>query len=174
MLAWLRSLCWSAAETTGKVSAAILETTSCPACHTIANVLHVAFVWAYGKKSLVLWHRLLPIVFCPASCSFCAIFWLKKRGLMPGLTFSNELISRDEGLHTDFACQLYGHLRNRLPQVCKATGLRLFCLLLGLWTHRSAVVGCPRHFGRLCSCSPSAPGSCWHSRHQRVYRTTGR
>ena len=41
------------------------------------------------------------------SGSFCAIFWLKKRGLMPGLTFSNELISRDEGLHTDFACLLY-------------------------------------------------------------------
>src|SRR6478735_7792395 len=39
--------------------------------------------------------------------SFCSIFWLKKRGLMPGLTFSNELISRDEGLHTDFACMLY-------------------------------------------------------------------
>ena len=41
------------------------------------------------------------------SGSFCAIYWLKKRGLMPGLTFSNELISRDEGLHTDFACLLY-------------------------------------------------------------------
>jgi hypothetical protein len=41
------------------------------------------------------------------SGSFCAIFWLKKRGLMPGLTFSNELISRDEGLHTDFACLMY-------------------------------------------------------------------
>ena len=41
------------------------------------------------------------------SGSFCAIFWLKKRGLMPGLTFSNELISRDEGLHCDFACMLY-------------------------------------------------------------------
>ena len=39
--------------------------------------------------------------------SFCAIFWLKKRGLMPGLTFSNELISRDEGLHCEFACLLY-------------------------------------------------------------------
>ena len=50
------------------------------------------------------------------SCSFCAIFWLKKRGLMPGLTFSNELISRDEGLHTDFACQLYGELRHPLSQ----------------------------------------------------------
>jgi len=44
------------------------------------------------------------------SGSFCAIFWLKKRSLMPGLTFSNELISRDEGLHTDFACLLYGML----------------------------------------------------------------
>jgi ribonucleoside-diphosphate reductase subunit M2 len=41
------------------------------------------------------------------SGSFCSIYWLKKRGLMPGLTFSNELISRDEGLHTDFACLLY-------------------------------------------------------------------
>jgi len=41
------------------------------------------------------------------SGSFCSIFWLKKRGLMPGLTFSNELISRDEGLHRDFACLLY-------------------------------------------------------------------
>ena len=49
-------------------------------------------------------------------CSFCAIFWLKKRGLMPGLTFSNELISRDEGLHTDFACKLYGELRHPLSQ----------------------------------------------------------
>lgn len=51
------------------------------------------------------------------SGSFCAIFWLKKRGLMPGLTFSNELISRDEGLHRDFACLLYrDHLVRKLPQ----------------------------------------------------------
>ncbi len=48
------------------------------------------------------------------SGSFCAIFWLKKRGLMPGLTFSNELISRDEGLHTDFACLLYNMLEDKL------------------------------------------------------------
>ncbi|EGW33444.1 uncharacterized protein SPAPADRAFT_50323 [Spathaspora passalidarum NRRL Y-27907] len=47
------------------------------------------------------------------SGSFASIFWLKKRGLMPGLTFSNELISRDEGLHTDFACLLFAHLKNR-------------------------------------------------------------
>ncbi|KAF8505579.1 beta subunit of ribonucleotide reductase [Russula emetica] len=47
------------------------------------------------------------------SGSFAAIFWIKKRGLMPGLTFSNELISRDEGLHTDFACLLFRHLRRR-------------------------------------------------------------
>jgi len=51
------------------------------------------------------------------SGSFCSIFWLKKRGLMPGLSFSNELISRDEGLHCDFACLLYTrHLVNRLPK----------------------------------------------------------
>ncbi|KAF5323455.1 hypothetical protein D9611_005713 [Ephemerocybe angulata] len=47
------------------------------------------------------------------SASFAAIFWLKKRGLMPGLTFSNELISRDETLHTDFACTLLTHLNSR-------------------------------------------------------------
>jgi ribonucleoside-diphosphate reductase subunit M2 len=50
------------------------------------------------------------------SGSFCAIYWLKKRGLMPGLTFSNELISRDEGLHAEFACLLYSKLQNRLPE----------------------------------------------------------
>jgi len=47
------------------------------------------------------------------SGSFASIFWLKKRGLMPGLTFSNELISRDEGLHTDFACLMFKHLVNK-------------------------------------------------------------
>ena len=47
------------------------------------------------------------------SGSFAAIFWLKKKGLMPGLTFSNELICRDEGLHTDFACLLFSHLKNK-------------------------------------------------------------
>ena len=50
------------------------------------------------------------------SGSFCSIFWLKKRSLMPGLTFSNELISRDEGLHTDFACLLYKYLNKKLDQ----------------------------------------------------------
>lgn len=48
------------------------------------------------------------------SGSFCAIYWLKKRGLMPGLTFSNELISRDEGMHCDFACLLYSMLEKKL------------------------------------------------------------
>merc|ERR1712241_1626337 len=50
------------------------------------------------------------------SGSFCALYWLKKRGLMPGLTFSNELISRDEGLHTDFACLLYKKCKNQIGQ----------------------------------------------------------
>ena len=51
------------------------------------------------------------------SGSFCSIFWLKKRGLMPGLSFSNELISRDEGLHCDFACLLYSdHIKNKISQ----------------------------------------------------------
>lgn len=51
------------------------------------------------------------------SGSFCSIFWLKKRGLMPGLSFSNELISRDEGMHCDFACLLYNnHVNNKLTK----------------------------------------------------------
>ncbi len=51
------------------------------------------------------------------SGSFCAIFWLRKRGFMPGLTFSNELICRDEGIHCTFACKLYSKLEDKLdPQ----------------------------------------------------------
>jgi ribonucleoside-diphosphate reductase subunit M2 len=65
------------------------------------------------------------------SGSFCAIFWLKKRGLMPGLTFSNELISRDEGMHTDFACLLYKHINNKISKeailsiVCDAVDIEM-------------------------------------------------
>jgi ribonucleoside-diphosphate reductase beta chain len=50
------------------------------------------------------------------SGAFCSIFWFKQRGIMPGLTTSNEFISRDEGLHTDFACLLYSKLANRLSK----------------------------------------------------------
>jgi ribonucleoside-diphosphate reductase beta chain len=51
------------------------------------------------------------------SGAFCSIYWLKKRGLMPGLTFSNELISRDEGVHCDFAVHLHNHhLVNKVPK----------------------------------------------------------
>ncbi|RKP08529.1 ribonucleotide reductase small subunit RnrA [Thamnocephalis sphaerospora] len=56
------------------------------------------------------------------SGSFASIFWLKKRGLMPGLTFSNELISRDEGLHCDFACLLFSLLQNK-PSVETVTSI---------------------------------------------------
>ncbi|KAJ7551413.1 hypothetical protein O6H91_06G014400 [Diphasiastrum complanatum] len=79
------------------------------------------------------------------SGSFCAIFWLKKRGLMPGLTFSNELISRDEGLHCDFACLLYSLLQKKLDEervhsiVCDAVEIErefvceaLSCDLVGM------------------------------------------
>jgi ribonucleoside-diphosphate reductase subunit M2 len=63
------------------------------------------------------------------SGSFAAIFWLKKRGLMPGLAFSNELISRDEGLHCDFACLLFNLLRTRpsnerlTKMICEAVAI---------------------------------------------------
>ncbi|KAL4904832.1 hypothetical protein BDW74DRAFT_22370 [Aspergillus multicolor] len=74
-----------------------------------------AIKWIQDKEStfaqrLVAFAAVEGIFF---SGSFASIFWLKKRGLMPGLTFSNELISRDEGLHTDFACLLFSHLNWR-------------------------------------------------------------
>lgn len=58
------------------------------------------------------------------SGAFCAIYWVKKRGLLPGLTFSNELISRDEGLHTEFAVSLYHKLVNKLDAAQIETILR--------------------------------------------------
>ncbi|KAK1236726.1 Ribonucleotide-diphosphate reductase (RNR), small subunit [Marasmius sp. AFHP31] len=74
-----------------------------------------ALTWISDKKStfgerLVAFAAVEGIFF---SGSFASIFWMKKRGLMPGLTFSNELISRDEGMHTDFACLLFSHLKRR-------------------------------------------------------------
>merc|ERR1712194_172802 len=75
-----------------------------------------AVQWMNGENSfaerIVAFAAVEGILF---SGSFCAIYWLKKRGLMPGLTFSNELISRDEGLHTEFAVLLYTMLQNQLP-----------------------------------------------------------
>eukprot|EP00879_Flechtneria_rotunda_P029103 GHRR01031370.1.p1 GENE.GHRR01031370.1~~GHRR01031370.1.p1 ORF type:complete len:217 (+),score=84.08 GHRR01031370.1:402-1052(+) len=68
---------------------------------------------AHFAERLVAYAAIEGIFF---SGSFCAIFWLKKRGLMPGLTFSNELISRDEGLHTDFGCLLYSMLSQQLEK----------------------------------------------------------
>ena len=71
----------------------------------------------HGKQSigerLVAFAAVEGILF---SGSFCAIYWLKRRGLMPGLTTSNEFIARDEGLHTDFAVLLYSKIVNRMKQ----------------------------------------------------------
>ncbi|KAK9113447.1 hypothetical protein Syun_020244 [Stephania yunnanensis] len=89
-----------------------IETVPC-----VAKKAEWALRWIDGSESfadrLVAFACVEGIFF---SGSFCAIFWLKKRGLMPGLTFSNELISRDEGLHCDFACLLYGLLSQRLSE----------------------------------------------------------
>mmetsp|Transcript_72551 Transcript_72551/g.156905 ORF Transcript_72551/g.156905 Transcript_72551/m.156905 type:complete len:351 (+) Transcript_72551:78-1130(+) len=76
-----------------------------------------AVQWMNGSSSFA--ERILAFACVEGilfSGSFCAIYWLKKRGLMPGLTFSNELISRDEGLHAEFACLLYSMLENKLPE----------------------------------------------------------
>merc|ERR1711939_987397 len=84
----------------------------------IARKAEWAMTWISDKDSsfgerLVAFAAVEGIFF---SGSFASIFWLKKRGLMPGLTFSNELISRDEGMHTDFACLLLSHLKHRPSQ----------------------------------------------------------
>ncbi|XP_030476281.2 ribonucleoside-diphosphate reductase small chain A [Syzygium oleosum] len=84
---------------------------------SVADKAKWSFNWIQSSSSfaerLVAFSCVEGIFF---SGSFCAIFWLKKRGLMPGLTFSNELISRDEGLHCDFACLLYSLLQKQLHQ----------------------------------------------------------
>lgn len=106
----------------------------------------------------------LRFCLCPDTsrplCSFCAIYWLKKRGLMPGLTFSNELISRDEGLHRDFACLLYRRVprasqglqtrlgrRPRAPSVPDARACRL------------RATGCPQPTDDVCPRAPAATSS---------------
>lgn len=81
----------------------------------IARKAEWALRWISDKNStfacrLIAFAAIEGIFF---SGSFASIFWLKKRGLMAGLTFSNELISRDEGMHTDFACLLFSHLKNK-------------------------------------------------------------
>ncbi|KAL1163361.1 hypothetical protein V6Z11_A07G264900 [Gossypium hirsutum] len=83
----------------------------------VAKKADWAFKWIDGREAFA--ERLIAFACVEGiffSGSFCAIFWLKKRGLMPGLTFSNELISRDEGLHCDFACLPYSLLQSKLSE----------------------------------------------------------
>ncbi|KAJ7541105.1 hypothetical protein O6H91_10G046300 [Diphasiastrum complanatum] len=112
----------------------------------VAKKADWALQWIGSSKSFA--ERILAFACVEGiffSGSFCAIFWLKKRGLMPGLTFSNELISRDEGLHCDFACLLYSLLNKKLDEekvhqiVCDAVEIErefvceaLSCDLVGM------------------------------------------
>jgi ribonucleotide reductase beta subunit family protein with ferritin-like domain len=83
----------------------------------IRNKAKWAIDWISDTKSYA--HRLVAFACVEGiffSGSFCAIYWIKKRGLLPGLTFSNELISRDEGLHTEFAIAMYHKLVHKLPE----------------------------------------------------------
>jgi len=105
-----------------------------------------ALKWACSERSFA--ERLIAFACIEGiffSGAFCAIYWIKKRGLMPGLTFSNELISRDEGLHRDFACLIYNHLNGKLPDetileiLCEAVDIEkefiteaLCCDLIGM------------------------------------------
>merc|ERR1711861_57167 len=91
-----------------------LETVPC-----VARKAEWALKWT-DKRFATFAERLVAFAIVEGiffSGSFCSIFWLKKRGLMPGLTFSNELISRDEGMHCDFACLIYNkYLKNKLSE----------------------------------------------------------
>ena len=90
--------------------------------NSIDNIPSVAkkALWAYKwieNKDVSFATRLIAFAIVEGiffSGSFCAIYWLKKRGLMPGLTFSNELISKDEGMHCEFACLLYSKIKNKV------------------------------------------------------------
>jgi ribonucleotide reductase beta subunit family protein with ferritin-like domain len=109
------------------------------------------------------------------SGAFCSIYWLKKRGKMPGLTFSNELISRDEALHTEFAVLMYNKLQNKLSKneivdiiteavdierefICEALPCRLLamnsklmCQYIEFVADRLAVqLGCGKIYGSGC------------------------
>ncbi len=92
--------------------------------NSIENIPSVAkkAKWAYKwieNKEVSFATRLIAFAIVEGvffSGSFCAIYWLKKRGLMPGLTFSNELISKDEGMHCEFACALYAMIENKVSQ----------------------------------------------------------
>jgi len=81
----------------------------------------------YNKSSAPIGHRVLAFAIAEGiffSGSFCAIYWLKHRGVMPGLTHSNELISRDEGLHTGFGCLMYNMCNTRMSDADAATIFR--------------------------------------------------
>ena len=92
--------------------------------NSIENIPSVSkkALWAYKwieNKDVSFATRLIAFAIVEGiffSGSFCAIYWLKKRGLMPGLTFSNELISKDEGMHCEFATLLYSKIKNKLDQ----------------------------------------------------------
>jgi ribonucleoside-diphosphate reductase beta chain len=92
--------------------------------NSIENIPSVAkkAAWAYKwieNKEVSFATRLIGFAIVEGiffSGSFCAIYWIKKRGLMPGLTFSNELISKDEGMHCEFATLLYSKIKNRLDE----------------------------------------------------------
>lgn len=92
--------------------------------NSIENIPSVAkkALWAYkwiDNQEVSFATRLIAFAIVEGiffSGSFCAIYWLKKRGLMPGLTFSNELISKDEGMHCEFAILLYSKIKNKLDQ----------------------------------------------------------
>jgi len=91
----------------------------------VAQKAEWAIRWIYDKKATFA-QRLLAFACVEGiffSGSFCSIFWLKKRGLMPGLCFSNELISRDEGLHCDFACHLFNEYCDDKPSAQMAAKL---------------------------------------------------
>ena len=91
---------------------------------SVAKKASWAYKWIENSNNINFATRLIAFAIVEGvffSGSFCAIYWLKKRGLMPGLTFSNELISKDEGMHCEFACLLYSMIKNKVDfQIVKS------------------------------------------------------
>ncbi|SJL17409.1 related to Ribonucleoside-diphosphate reductase small chain A [Armillaria ostoyae] len=103
----------------------------------VANKTDWALKWIQSaapfSQHLVAFAAVKGIFF---SGSFAAIYWIKRRGLLPSLCFSNELICRDEGIHTDFACLLYGKLANKLPIAVLSSILTEACTVeKDFWRH---------------------------------------
>ena len=109
LYSWVQHWIHRTAEQEGHTNPILLDYLEQGASDEVVEDL--AYIWCEAKR-LVAFACVEGIMF---SSAFAIIFWIKEKGVLPGLTFSNELISRDEGIHRDFACLLYSNIRHKPP-----------------------------------------------------------